>query len=410
MARGKNTPALFEVIRNAQQKQKDQLERDRLRQEQHAAAEAGGVSPAAQLLRSPVYWFKGKHAHAAATGLDGPVMREAAVSVPPYPAILPPQAQVAAPAEKATPTPVMLPVISKAAPDVTRPVSVDVARPPAAPVVVPAAPIVTVLPQPPAYPSPDLSVAEAARPQVRADAYAQEAPAAEPLFHTPSAYDGFDDAFDSGVYGEATGLPDDAATPTDEGAVTFSYTAAIVSAFAVVVAFAVAYVAFHAGPKSSKALADKQTRPDVLNVQTTPAVITSPSAPPEDDTRASVGSDEQTLALQSLGKPVPVPTDVKRVIGQQYLVLLSFPNPDDAKDLVKYLALNGVPTTAETALPGYAKSWTSVVTVRGFDRTKNNPAYTKYVAALDALKQNYAGNSKFRKTFKTDVYTWRAAR
>ncbi|MGN6727608.1 MAG: hypothetical protein ACTHLZ_16945, partial [Tepidisphaeraceae bacterium] len=72
MARSKNSPALFEVIRNAQQKQKEQLERQR--QQQASPAEP---SPAAALLRSPLYWFKGKHAHDAIHGVPAqPVMRE----------------------------------------------------------------------------------------------------------------------------------------------------------------------------------------------------------------------------------------------------------------------------------------------------------------------------------------------
>ena len=74
MARGKNAPALFEVIRNAQEKQRQQEQRlreQRLRDD--SAKTAGGSSPAASAstgtpavnkLKSSLDWLKSKSASA----------------------------------------------------------------------------------------------------------------------------------------------------------------------------------------------------------------------------------------------------------------------------------------------------------------------------------------------------------
>ena len=427
MARSKNSPALFEVIRNAQQKQKELLERQ---QQQKLNAELHAHSPAAALLRSPLYWFKGKQAHEAAIA-GQPVMREvpatpaadptAGVSAQSFrqPAIRQPAIQQPAvqPPEEFTPAPIEA---TFAAPDI-HPAHFDEPQ---------AAVLNGVedlgLAQPPlfgadsyeatapSYTPATLSAAALAARQVREELSAQEAPAAEPLFGAPT-------------YGRTSisspfGLDADADEPKPrQFAIQLNYTSAVIAGFALLVAIAVAVIISTASKKEDKGtIAKSNVRPDVLDVTkntaktpANPSNIT-PIAPTntviDEDARASMAGGGESIGLDTLGKPIPVPTNVKRVVGYQYMVLLSFPREEDAKELVKFLAQNGVPATAEKALPDYAKSWTSVVTTRGFERTKNNTAFASYSDALKGLLQKYAGDSKFRKTFKIDVYTWRTAR
>lgn len=402
MARGKNTPALFEVIRNAQQKQKEQLERQR---QQQLAAEIEAHSPAGALLRSPLYWFKGKQAHEAAKVAE-PVMRE----VPPAPVAMPTVGPVSGPPAAPAPRPIAK-VFPTPEPEAFEPMPTE----PTLVTAAESAPVepIYVAPPAPAY-APTSAAAQAAR-QVREELAAQDAPAAEPLFA-------------SGVYDSpASPFGHDADEPRPpQFNLRFNYTTAAVAGFAIVTAFMVAYIIGTAGA-DSKAIASNNVQsantksagvqsvvqPTVLNVGpgATPAPVAKLTpAVDEDDARASLLPANESLALETIGRPIAVPTSVKRVVGYQYLVLLSFPREEDAKNLVKYLAQNGVPATAERALPEYAKSWTSVVTARGFDRTKNNPAFDAYSATLKDLLLKYAGDSKFRKTFKIDVYTWRTAR
>lgn len=425
MARSKNSPALFEVIRNAQQKQKELLERQ---QQQKLNAELHAHSPAAALLRSPLYWFKGKQAHEAAIA-GQPVMRE----VPATPAANP-AAAVSAPSirqpairqqsirqpEEFAPAPIEP---SFAAPDI-RPAHFDEPQTPVLNGVedlgvdlgIPQAPLfgaTSYEATAPSYAPAPMSAAAIAARQVREELSAQEAPAAEPLFGTSS-------------YGRTSisspfGLDADVDEPRPKQfAIQLNYTNAAIAGFALLVAIAVAVIISTAGKKDEKmTVAKSAVRPDVLDVRDTKKSPANPvnvaPLPPtntvaEEEARASMIAGGESIGLDTLGKPIPVPTNVKRVVGYQYMVLLSFPREEDAKELVKFLAQNGVPATAEKALPDYAKSWTSVVTTRGFERTKNNTAFASYSDALKGLLQKYAGDSKFRKTFKIDVYTWRTAR
>lgn len=479
MAR-KNSPALFEVIRAAQQKQQEQLERQ---QQQKLNAELHAQSPAAALLRSPLYWFKGKQAHETEHGVvaaekpvakaapaksaapkAGPVMRQVPRTPAAAPAAAPSAQPVAQPVAKSQPTaqPVVPPAMdaesapfevpfSQAQPsEVTEPqeftahITVqppvefnppesqegesaseesisddaaqtrDFAEPAFEATVEPqdfARPAYTA----PAYSAPvyapaPMSAAALAAQQVRDEIAAQDAPAAEPMFE-PTNYAGGRSASLSPF-----GLDEDDSDAPRQKTFTlnFNFTTAIVAGFAILVAVVVGVVISSAGKKEQTQLAGAKNnvRPEVLNVQPTQtytAPVPTPANTREDDTRASINTANESLALETLGTPIPEPTNVKRVVGYQYMVLLSFPREEDAKKLVKFLAQNGVPATAEKALPDYAKSWTSVVTARGFDHTKNNPAFDNYSTALKGLLQKYAGDSKFRKTFKIDVYTWRKA-
>ena len=371
MARHKNSPALFEVIRNAQQKQREQLERQR-------QIEQNGidVSPAAALLRSPLYWFKGKHAHDAVHGIANrapaePVMREVSPSLSPHDDVIP-TTVYAEPIEvpTAVAVPVAVPQISTVAAEYTR--------------------------------------------QIREEIAAQESPAAEPFFDQQAPQTQRDPAV--ALSSESSIDADDylSAAPQQPNQIElrFSYTTAALAGVGILVALAVVYVVGAAGHSRANALAANTVHPDVLNVTpVTPGPDGNLLQQNNTDDNQSLGRTDatgtsQSLGLDTLGKPIPVPTSVKRVIGLQYVVLLSFPRADDAKELVQFLADNGVPASAEKALPGYSPSWYSVVTTRGFDHVHGNTDYDSYVASLGKLMQKYAHGSKF-KTFQPDVYKWR---
>ena len=403
MARNKNSPALFEVIRNAQQKQKEAAERQR---QQELAAEVHAHSPAAGLLMSPIYWFKGKLAHEAANTApaDGaaeraiPVMREVPTKRDAVKRTPPPQPPVvddaAAPVQDDT-------YIARSESQTPVVPTVDSA-PSADPVIEIPAPIVpTVTPVRAYTPAPTSAVAEAMR-QVREDIAAQEAPAAEPAFHDA----GYDKSF-----GRSAFDVDD--EPAPARGFQFSYTSAAVAGFAIVIAFGVAYVigSHNRNQPLANASGTNAVRPEVLNVRSAP--VEKPADPekvePVVDSRASLNA-QSDIALAGIGKPIAVPTDVKRVVGMHYVVLQSFPSDYDAKDLVKYLAQNGVAATAERPLPGYSAKWTSVITVRGFDHVRDNPALEAYKGTLMTVLKKYATEQNgLKKISKVDLYKWKTA-
>lgn len=195
-----------------------------------------------------------------------------------------------------------------------------------------------------------------------------------------------------------------------------NYTTGVVAGCLLLGTVAVALIVSRDKSDDKLAQADQNIRPNVMDVKPSTRQPVTPVVPPAAKPPIDAGLARPDLNRQPGGvkseipadKPIKVPTNVKRENGKQYLVLLSFPRDVDANELVKFLADNGVAATAEKGLPGYSKSWYSVVTVRGFAKTQGIPEYDTYSARIAKLMEKYARGSKF-KTFKPDLYSWRAA-
>lgn len=411
MAKPKNAPALFEVIRSAQEKQRKEQERQKqlaMRRELSGVIGATGESEhlATSLLRAPLFWFKGKQAlaeHAA----KNPQSAEASIPVARAAASLastaPSRIDVAEEARRlreeiaATAEPVSAPM-PEPQPVVFTPAPVPTAAP-----VEPVVETHVVEPAPAVHDAPpyddvpaSIFDARAAEPvqAVQHDVVAPE-PAAAVYDLDPVLAGSSDQAGSASAGRERFVLP-------------LNYTTGILAGCGVLLLCGVAYLAASLGSSGpSRALADQAPNPKVLEVaaptQAQPVVNTRPtdSGPLARQTK----NPAETTAIESV-KPIPVPTNVKRAYNMQYIVVLSSPIAKEAQDAVKFLADNGIPATAEQALPGYSRTWYSVITTKGFERTRNNPEYDAYVAQLTKVMQRYAKSSKW-KTFQPDVYTWR---
>lgn len=150
-------------------------------------------------------------------------------------------------------------------------------------------------------------------------------------------------------------------------------------------------------------------RPDVLEVGsatssgTSSRIVSSES----NEARANMTSTPTgKVGVESSLRPIPLPPSGKRIVGVQYVVLLSVPREEPAQELVKFLASKGISVTAEKGLPGYSQTWYSVVTTTGFQRTRNNPEYDAFIEPINKVMKEYANGSRF-KSFKPDIYTWR---
>jgi hypothetical protein len=232
----------------------------------------------------------------------------------------------------------------------------------------------------------------------------------------------------------------------------FSYTGALVSAFALVVAIALAYlVGRQTSHRPMPALAEQTTEElrngpayaDVLDIgnDTDPPVAMAVGPAPTGAARAATAgataSAQQQATSTASGRQLapgntstadarqqqqavrpsqwtepkpPIPyiiSDASRVNGLQYVIIQSYPEEEKqlAESAMQTLNQRGVLCTVERGLP-YAPSWYCVVGITGFARTRDVPEYDAYVARIQQISDQFAGTSKFKK-FEPKPFRWR---
>jgi hypothetical protein len=369
MAQRKKGPALFEVIRAAQQKQAEQQRK----QEAQRHATPGALGTAANRLKD-LGWLKSKLVGNSTTSKHEPVMREIRAS---------------------RVEPVETPVVEVEPIAPVQRVETPVARP------------AVVL----AHESAPTAAEDVAR-QVR-----QEIAAASRMKET---YDDIspDPVLNNvaDVFGRIDARDEEPATRSFRFPFHLSYSTGLAAGIGLLVVLGLVLVFSKIGSNEVKTLANQTPRPDVIeNVKPPQSVVeaATPVRPTNNNTAVArpVGpTTPGSVAVESDFSPVALPPGGKRIIGLQYVVLMSFPPAAeaDAKELVNFLNSKGVAVTAERGLPGYSQTWHSVITTTGFHKTKENKQYNAFIEPINGLMKQYAKGSKF-KTFKPDVYTWRAA-
>jgi hypothetical protein len=232
----------------------------------------------------------------------------------------------------------------------------------------------------------------------------------------------------------------------------FSYTGALVSAFTLVVAIALAYmVGRQTSHRPMPALAEQTTEElragpayaEVLDIggnDTDPPVAMAVGPAPRTGAASASAAQQATstaAARQAAGgktnspqpaqpqqasaqqaarpsqwtEPKPPATymvsDENRTVGLQYVIIQSYPEEEKAlaESAMQTLNQHGVLCTVERGLP-YAPSWYCVVGITGFARTKEVPEYDAYVARVQQLSDQFAGTSKFKK-FDPKPFRWR---
>lgn len=206
-----------------------------------------------------------------------------------------------------------------------------------------------------------------------------------------------------------------------------SYTAALVAAFTIVVAFALAFAIGRSGShKTVPALAEQTTeelragpaQPDVLDVGTDSAPLAMAAeptpAPQRRPTTASVASAQGMRPSQWSEPKVPATLmvfDSKRTVGLQYVVIQAYPPEEEkyAKAAADLLNSNGILCTMEKGIP-YSPRWICIVGVTGFGRVRNSPEYDAYIAKIEQIGAQSGGTSKFLKKLDPKPYKWRDAK
>jgi hypothetical protein len=415
MAKGKKGPALFEVIRASQQKQLEEQRRREQQQQRASTASPGPLYSAAAKL-TQLDWLHGRRNTPAATA-------PATSSVATHP--------VSAP---------VAPVMREVMPGSVDPVE-SIVQPPIVEVPVAQAQVASsrTFATPPAAREQDFSaasdVARAVREEIAAASrvsttYEDVSP--DPVFNNVTSLFGSQASRDSAD-------DDDASAgrkkwlPAFKMPFAISYSTGLAAGIAILLVAGVTVVALQVNGTvddvpGGSTLANATPNPKVLEVKPSqpanpPAnALAEKPAPkpsikptqPEKPAGPAMAQPKPTpapaMTVESQLAPVPLPASGKRIVGVQYVVLMSFPPAaeKEARELVAYLTERGVPVTAERGLPGYSKTWFSIITTVGFHKVNDNPRYDAFIGPVNKLMTEYAKGSKF-KSFKPDVYTWRAA-
>ncbi|HEY0007711.1 MAG TPA: hypothetical protein VGB55_03215 [Tepidisphaeraceae bacterium] len=425
MAKGKKGPALFEVIRAAQQKQLELEQRQKQQQQRLDNPQNNVGLTATTWLTSPVAWLKGRHAaaehdpmFAVTASKPAPVAAPLATPAPTPLRREVPEPQPVIPETDATITFNDPPVRREVPAEPSLPERVELASAPVPSATRASAYEVRAAPPVESFSS---DAARRVREEIAAASRRDDAEAIE-----PSTFEGSSSLFGSPI-DPAASL--DSSRPSLLSRIPFSYSTGLAAGVALLAVAATIFVLTRSTDRPPVAI---KLQPAVLNIGPNsdknadkntgdkPAVKPPVKARQADDAavgRTSVAPAGE-LALNNTQPAKPqAPASAKRVIGLQYVVLLSFPNERDASVLANFLAENGIAATVERALPGYSPSWYSVISVTGFERIKDPTDSSKYspetAAFLDKLKgpmEQYSKDSKFKKSFKPDFYTWRAAR
>ena len=131
-----------------------------------------------------------------------------------------------------------------------------------------------------------------------------------------------------------------------------------------------------------------------------PGGVSAQPAPPR-PAEASIVRPGTSTPTRPAGPAVEPKTFVdngRRVIGRQYVIIQSYP-PDKkklAEEGCDYLVKSGIPCTVEKAPPGWPQTWFSIVGTTGFDKA-SGPAYDDYMTDVMRVSEKYAGQSRFNK-------------
>ncbi|HEY8665550.1 MAG TPA: hypothetical protein VIL86_02745 [Tepidisphaeraceae bacterium] len=195
-----------------------------------------------------------------------------------------------------------------------------------------------------------------------------------------------------------------------------SYTHAIVAAFAVLVIVAIAYVTgrqLNRGPQrllaehTTEELRAGKKHPEVLDLSK-PSLASNLTHP---DASAD-HRGEATHTWNDVQPPTTfITTDVRRIIGQNYVIVQSYPEEKSATEARDALNKYGVLCTVEKS--PFRGDWFAVIGVQGFGRIRDVPEYDAYLKAIQSAGAKYlAANPGARsfKKFEPAPYKWNQTR
>ena len=128
----------------------------------------------------------------------------------------------------------------------------------------------------------------------------------------------------------------------------------------------------------------------------------APSRPTETSTGSTGGSISVPTTGRSAAPAAPAKTpdyeNGKRIVGRQYIVVQAYAGnqralAEEARD---FLLKNGVSCTVEQNVNGWPSTWHCVVSTQGFDRA-SGPAFEAYKAQATQIGDAFAGKSAWKR-------------
>ena len=207
----------------------------------------------------------------------------------------------------------------------------------------------------------------------------------------------------------------DARADAERHHITFkvTYSSAIVTAFAVVVVVALAYVVgrkVSTGPapaiatETTEQLRSGQPQPGVLDLGSPTSSPRTPDATPPRTGDNAAGAPGTTGA----GGAPPVNDNgasSNRTVHLNYVVVQSYPDEKSANEARDALIKAGIPCTIEQGLRGLKPDWYSVVGTQGFQRI-SSAEYQAYVGRINQVSQQFAQGKRSFKAFQPMAYKW----
>lgn len=94
----------------------------------------------------------------------------------------------------------------------------------------------------------------------------------------------------------------------------------------------------------------------------------------------------------------------RRIVGKQYVVIQAYAGDQKrlAEEARDFLLKNGVSCTVEKGVKGWPSEWNSVVSTQGFDRA-SGPQYDTYISTATRIGEAFAGKSAWKRFDPTPV-------
>ncbi len=183
--------------------------------------------------------------------------------------------------------------------------------------------------------------------------------------------------------------------------VRLSYAGAILAATILLLVLVIAYLAGTraGGPTADSAADASAAAPAAAGSGMMAAVsTTSPSAAAE---------PTAPVLPATAAEPAAAAEPVARQVGMMYVVMQSYPDRETARRAADFLIRAGVPCDVVHSPSGVAlRDWYSAVGLQAFPRTAHGPALQTYLQQLTALGPKFSG--KAYDQFLPQPYIWRA--
>ncbi len=209
---------------------------------------------------------------------------------------------------------------------------------------------------------------------------------------------------------------------TREVTMRLPFTHVVVTAFAILLTFAMCYVVGRrtgaASVQMAKAAPVEQNddplsqpvQPKALDVRrSTPAATPTPTPRPsaaltqQQSTSAVLARDHESAPMANSVRglatiPKPPPADGPRIIGLNYWLVQTYPTQEGAVEARDFLLKNGVSCTVEKAPPGFAiePTWYAVISTKGFEHI-HTPECDAVKHQIEKVGDKFAGSGKFKR-------------